>query len=100
MCIRDSLYFDSKGMSLSQTVRKNLRCFPYFLRHWRRLKRELVAFEPDVFITAYEPFSMVASHLLRTPLISMDNQNEILHVEAPPGTSLPALWLVKLATRA
>jgi uncharacterized protein (TIGR00661 family) len=94
------LYFDSKGMSLSQTVRKNLRCFPYFLRHWRRLKRELVAFEPDVFITAYEPFSMVASHLLRTPLISMDNQNEILHVEAPPGTSLPALWLVKLATRA
>jgi uncharacterized protein (TIGR00661 family) len=93
------LYFDSNGMSLRRTVGRNLRIFPYFFRNWRRLKRGLLAFEPDVFITAYEPFSMVASHLLRKPLISMDNQNEILHVEAPPGTSLPALWLVRLATR-
>jgi len=93
------LYFGANGMSLFQTVRRNLRCFPFFVRNWGRLKRELLEFKPDVFITAYEPFSMVASHVMRKPLISMDNQNEILHVKAPPGTSLPALWLVKLATR-
>jgi uncharacterized protein (TIGR00661 family) len=93
------LYFDPDGMSLRQTVGRNLRIFPYFFRNWSRLMRELKAFEPDVFITAYEPFSMVASHFMRKPLISMDNQNEILYTKAPPGTSLPALWLVKLATR-
>ena len=93
------LYFDDKGMSLGQTVFKNLSIFPFFFRNWRRLRGEIEAFKPDAFITAYEPYSMVMSHVLRRPLISMDNQNEILHAKAPPGTPLPALWLVKLATR-
>jgi uncharacterized protein (TIGR00661 family) len=93
------LYFDANGMSLIQTIRKNLRCFPFFLGNWSRLKKEILDFKPDVFITAYEPFCMVVSHVMRKPLISMDNQNEILHVKAPPGTHLPELWLVKLATR-
>ena len=93
------LYFDARGMSLTATVLKNLRIFPYYLRNGRRLRRELVDFRPDVFVTAYEPFSMVASHILRRPLISMDNQNELLHVKAPPGTNLFAFWLAQLATR-
>jgi uncharacterized protein (TIGR00661 family) len=87
-------------MSLPQTVRRNLHCIPFFFRNGSRLMRELREFEPDAFITAYEPFTMVASHVMGKPLISMDNQNELLHVKAPPGTFLPALWLVQLATRA
>ncbi len=93
------LYFDAKGMSLAATVFKNLRIFPYYLRNWRRLRRELEAFKPDVFVTAYEPFSMVASHVMRKPLISMDNQNELLYIRAPKGTNMFAFWVAQLATR-
>ena len=93
------LYFNPKGMSLTATVFKNLRIFPYYLRNWGRLKRELGDFKPDVFVTAYEPFSMVASHIIGKPLISMDNQNELLYIRAPAGTNMFAFWLAQLATR-
>jgi uncharacterized protein (TIGR00661 family) len=93
------LHFNADGMSLFDTVTKNLRIFPFYLRHGFRLRRELKEFGPDVFITAYEPFSMVASHLLRRPLISMDNQNELLYIKPPAGTNMFAFWLARLATR-
>jgi uncharacterized protein (TIGR00661 family) len=93
------LCFNSSGMSLPRTVVRNLPVIPFYLRNGLRLKRELKAFRPDVFITAYEPFSMVASHVLGKPLISMDNQNELLHIKAPHGTNMFAFWLARLATR-
>ncbi|HXQ80683.1 MAG TPA: glycosyltransferase family protein [Opitutaceae bacterium] len=93
------LHFKPGGMSLFDTTVKNLRIFPFYLRNWRRLKRELTAFRPDVFITAYEPFSTFASHALKRPLISMDNQNELLHVNVAPGSATFALKVAQLATR-
>jgi uncharacterized protein (TIGR00661 family) len=93
------LYFNPEGMSLFDTVFKNLRIFPFYAGNWGRLRRELREFQPDVFITAYEPFSMVASHIFRRPLISMDNQNELLYIKAPKGTNMFAFWLARLATR-
>ena len=72
------LYFNARGMSLVETARRNLRCIPFYLRNWGRLRRELLEFGPDAFLTAYEPFTMVASHLMGKPLISMDNQNELV----------------------
>jgi uncharacterized protein (TIGR00661 family) len=93
------LIFDDKGMSLTKTVRRNLGCIPFYLKNWGKLRRELEAFRPDVFVTAYEPFTTVAAHVLRRPLISMDNQNELLYIKAPRGTSTFALELVRLATR-
>jgi uncharacterized protein (TIGR00661 family) len=93
------LYFNERGMSLVETASRNLGIIPFFLRHGNRLRKELQAFDPDVFLTAYEPFTMVASHLMRRPLISMDNQNELLYVEAPPGTDQFAFRLARLATR-
>jgi uncharacterized protein (TIGR00661 family) len=93
------LYFGPGGMSLADTVRKNLKVLPFYLRNWSRLMRELREFRPDVFVTAYEPFSMIASHVLGRPLVSMDNQNELLHIEAPRGSNRFAFWLARLATR-
>jgi uncharacterized protein (TIGR00661 family) len=93
------LYFNAEGMSLFDTVFKNLRIFPFYVRNWGRLRRELREFGPDAFITAYEPFSMVSSHIFRRPLISMDNQNELLYIKAPRGTNMFAFWLARLATR-
>jgi uncharacterized protein (TIGR00661 family) len=94
-----TLYFNSKGMSLPATVRKNLRIIPFYMRNGLRLMREIKAFRPDIFITAYEPFSMLASHYMGKPLVSMDNQNELLHMEPPPGTNMFAFRLARLATR-
>ncbi|HEY5227302.1 MAG TPA: glycosyltransferase family protein [Opitutaceae bacterium] len=92
------LQFDEDGMSLTETFSKNLRCIPFFAANWGRLSAELEAFRPDVFITAYEPFTMVASHVMGVPLVSMDNQNELLHVSPPPGIDMFAFRLVQLAT--
>jgi uncharacterized protein (TIGR00661 family) len=94
-----NLHFNSRGMSLFDTVFRNLGIFPFYLRNWGRLRRELLDFRPDVFVTAYEPFTTAVSHILRKPLISMDNQNELVHIHPPPGTNLPAFWLARLATR-
>jgi len=93
-----TLAFTARGMSVPATVRANLGCLPFFLGHWGRLRRELEAFRPDVFITAYEPFTMVAAHVLRRPLVSMDNQNELLHQPRPTGAPWLEFRLVQLAT--
>ena len=93
------LYFKPKGMSLVDTVTKNLGCIPFYARHGRRLMRELEAFRPDVFITAYEPFTTTMAHAMRIPLISMDNQNELLHILPPDEGYGVAFALVQWATR-
>jgi uncharacterized protein (TIGR00661 family) len=93
------LHFGARGLSLPKTLRHNLRCFPFYLKNGRRLMRELAAFKPDVFITAYEPFTTLASHRLRKPLISMDNQNELRFLPRPAGADAFAFHLAHLATR-
>jgi uncharacterized protein (TIGR00661 family) len=93
------LYFNERGMSLVDTVTRNLGIIPFYLRNWARLRDELAAFDADAFITAYEPFTTVAAHVFRRPLVSMDNQNEMLHVEPPAGTDMFAFRLARLATR-
>jgi uncharacterized protein (TIGR00661 family) len=93
------LQFKREGMSLFDTTMKNLGIFPFYLRNWRRLKRELGAFQPHAFITAYEPFSTFASHALKRPLISMDNQNELLHLRLESEPRTFALKVAQLATR-
>jgi uncharacterized protein (TIGR00661 family) len=94
-----NLCFNDDGMSLVETVRRNLKCIPFFLGNWNRLMREIEEFEPDVFLTAYEPFTMVAAHMMGVPLVSMDNQNELLYVQAPAGTDMFAFRIACLATR-
>jgi uncharacterized protein (TIGR00661 family) len=93
------LCFNDAGLSVARTLRENLRCFPFYLRNGSRLMRELGDFKPDVFITAYEPFTTVAAHLMRKPLISMDNQNELRHMPRPPEAGMFAFHLARLTTR-
>jgi len=93
------LCFDARGLSLWETLRGNFRCFPFYLKNGRRLMRELVDFRPDVFITAYEPFTTFASHRLRKPLISMDNQNQLRDLPRPQGANALAFYLARYTTR-
>lgn len=92
------LCFNERGLSLWMTVRRNFRVFPFYFRNTRRLLREIAEFRPDVFITAYEPFTMLASHRLGRPLISMDNQNELRDLPRPKGANAFAFHLARLAT--
>jgi len=93
------LFFDAPGLSLWKTLRQNRNFFPFYLRNGRRLVRELAEFRPDLFITAYEPFTTLAAHCLRRPLISMDNQNELCHMPRPRGSDAFAFNLARWATR-
>jgi uncharacterized protein (TIGR00661 family) len=93
------LAFGARGLSLWKTLRAHYRIFPFFLKNGPRLIQELRDFQPDVFITAYEPFTTFAAHWLRKPLVSMDNQNELRHLTRPPGTNAFAFHLTVLATR-
>jgi uncharacterized protein (TIGR00661 family) len=87
------------GLSLPKTFRRNFRVFPFYFRHGRRLLRELAEFQPDVFLTAFEPFTTLAAHQLRKPLVSMDNQNELRDLERPPEADAFAFHLTRLVTR-
>jgi uncharacterized protein (TIGR00661 family) len=97
-----SLHVNSQELSLVLSVVNNLRCIPFYLKNWRRLINELRAFEPDVFVTSYEPFTTIASHWLHKPLISMDNQNELLYIKKPREAPLLhfklAQWLTRIFT--
>lgn len=94
------LAFNSRGLSAVGTIARNTPTLRFYFRNWKRLRRELGAFRPDVFLTAYEPFTTLMAHSLRRPLVSMDNQNALLYLrERPPRGHRMALALVKLTTR-
>jgi uncharacterized protein (TIGR00661 family) len=92
------LGFTAKGLSLWATAKLNYPCLPFYLQQGSRVMREVADFRPDVFITAYEPFTTLLAHRLGRPLISMDNQNELRFLPRPPGASAFAFNLVKLTT--
>jgi uncharacterized protein (TIGR00661 family) len=93
------LQLGPRGLSLWRTLRQNRRFFPFYLKNGRRLLRELEDFRPEVFLTAYEPFTTLAAHRLRRPLISMDNQNELCHIPRPPDADRFAFHLARWTTR-
>jgi uncharacterized protein (TIGR00661 family) len=93
------LFFNARGLSLATTLRRNRRCFPFYWRNTRSLLRELAEFQPDVFLTAYEPFTTFAAHRLGRPLVSMDNQNGLCRLRREPGVDLFGFYLVRWATR-
>jgi uncharacterized protein (TIGR00661 family) len=94
-----SLHVNSQGFSFSLSAVNNLQCLPFYLKNWRRLRDEIRAFNPDVFVTSYEPFTTIVSHWLHKPLISMDNQNELLYIEKPLGASSFHFKLAQWITR-
>jgi len=93
------LYFGPNGLSLTQTLIKNRELPWFYLTHSRRLRAEVAAFEPDVFLTAFEPYTTYLAHALKRPLISMDNQNELLHLPEPRGENLMPYRLARWATQ-
>jgi uncharacterized protein (TIGR00661 family) len=93
------LYFGRSGLSLTKTLVKNRHLPGFYWRHGPRLKQAVAEFGPDLFLTAYEPFTTHLAHALKKPLLSMDNQNELLHVGRPPAAGYFSFRLAQWATR-
>jgi len=94
-----TLEMSTNGLSFWKTVWKNLDLVPFYVNHFGSLRRDIAEFRPDVFISAFEPFTNVMSRVFRKPLISLDNQNELLLVKKPPGASEFDFILAQWATR-
>jgi len=86
-------------VSIVHTFFKNLHIVGFYIKNWRRLKKEISDFEPDVFITAFEPYTTLISHIFRKPLISIDNQNELLYIRKPEGVKWFDFKITQWSTR-
>ncbi|MEI6238441.1 MAG: glycosyltransferase family protein [bacterium] len=93
------LHTTSKGFSIWLTFFRNLHIIGFYIRNWSRLKKEIIDFKPDVFITAFELYTTIISHVLHKPLISIDNQNDLLYVKKPKGVSIFDFKIVQCSTR-
>ncbi len=88
------------GFSLPLTFLKNLHIIGFYVKNWTRLKKEISDFKPDVFITAFEPYTTLISHIFHKPLVSIDNQNELLYIQRPKGINWFSFKLTRWSTRA
>jgi uncharacterized protein (TIGR00661 family) len=88
-----------RGFSPWLTFLKNVRIIGFYLKNWSRLKKAISDFKPDVFITAFEPYTTLISHIFHKPLISVDNQNELLYIRKPKGVSGFDFKLTQWSTR-
>ncbi|MES2213596.1 MAG: glycosyltransferase family protein [Patescibacteria group bacterium] len=93
------LKFTAKGLSLLDTFFGNLKIFSFYFKNYKNIKSKILYFKPDVFITAYEPFTTFISHVVDKPLISMDNQSEFLYINYPADLNFFDYILVKWATK-
>ncbi|MEE4310834.1 MAG: glycosyltransferase family protein [candidate division KSB1 bacterium] len=81
------LHYGKRGISLVQTVFKNLTLsLGLLLRFGRKYKNVLSAvkaFQPDVIISDFEPYLCRIGGYLKIPVISLDHQHNVLTSEIP-----------------
>lgn len=70
-------HFDEGEINKTKTFIKTLFNFFKNFFHFKRLKKEIEEFNPDICITDMEPFSAYYSKLFNLPLISIDNPHLI-----------------------
>ena len=94
-------WYDRRGrLSLLKSIFKNRGVLSYYAGNWRKLKRQLREFSPDVVIVNFEPFTALIGRSLRLPILSFDNQHALLHFNrtVPLGYRWAA-WITKTAIR-
>ncbi len=76
-----SLSFKQGKLSLISTITENIPRLLKNLKNWRKIKKKIDAFKPDLCITDMEPIVPIISHFYKLPLISIDNQHRLTHLE-------------------
>jgi uncharacterized protein (TIGR00661 family) len=93
------LKFKKEGLSLSETIKHN---FPFILKNIKtsEIRDETIKkFNPDIAITDYEPTTAIISYKFNIPLISIDNQHRLTHLNLEiPREYMKDYLLAKTAT--
>ncbi|MEK6855321.1 MAG: glycosyltransferase family protein [Nanoarchaeota archaeon] len=76
-----TIAFEEGNLDKSQTVKKGIDTIIENLKDWRKIKREVEKFNPELCITDMEPIVPVIRKLYKLPLICFDNQHRLTHLE-------------------
>lgn len=74
------LYFNKKGLSLNKTFSKNLGRLIKNIKNWGYIKKEIEKFSPELCISDMEPIVPIFCYWNKLPLISLDNQHRLTHM--------------------
>lgn len=76
-----SLSFEEGRLSLIKTTLDSIPKIIKNLKNWNRIKKKVDEFKPDLCITDMEPVVPIISHFYKLPLISIDNQHRLTHLD-------------------
>ncbi len=75
------LIYRGNRLSYSGTIWQNCKKIGLQLSHWRRLKNIFLEFNPDLVITDFEPLTARLARKFKKPLISFDNQHQLIRTK-------------------
>jgi uncharacterized protein (TIGR00661 family) len=76
------LIYDKKGrLSIPNTIADNISPVLKNIKNLGKITKRAREFSPDIFITDFEPITAIVSYILQKPLISIDNQRRLTHLD-------------------
>lgn len=75
------LYFNKKGLSLNRTFSKNLSRLIKNIKNWGYIKEKIEKFSPELCFSDMEPIVPIFCYWNKVPLISIDNQHRLTHMD-------------------
>ena len=76
-----SLLFEEEKLSLTKTIIKNIQTLSKDIKNWRKIKRRIDSFNPQICISDMELLTPIISYWYNLPLISIDNQHLLTHTK-------------------
>ena len=75
------LIYNGNRLSYLKTVWQNCQKISLQLQKWRELKKSFADFKPDLVITDFEPLTARLARKFKKPLISFDNQHQLIRTK-------------------
>lgn len=75
------LIYNGNRLSYLKTVWQNCQKISLQLQKWRELKKIFADFKPDLVITDFEPLTARLARKFKKPLISFDNQHQLIRTK-------------------
>lgn len=75
------LFFKENKLLLQKTSLEATKSLFENLRNYKKIKKAIEDFSPDICITDMEPITALISYYYKLPLISLDNQHRLTHLK-------------------